>query len=282
MALGGAPSWPSGEPSHSSQLSRPQGRRRAPLPAGTRSVLKRRLGGAGSSQSERAAAAGRRGGGAWSCRGPAEHRSAGSRRHGERGAGRPLRRGGQRGGGAEAGGAPGSTGARRTPTGSPGCAGAASSAGRRAEGCGISGLPGDGSCSPLPTDPSSLSSSILSSSGLFSLPPLRLWFCEWIRWRTTVRGTRLAGVSPFSMPSRGFAPVLAPRRVAPRFLRVNWAAVAGICWPGLPFSRRLGEARRKEPPPRAQVSIPPRVAPQQGTPVSWRGCRLGSPAKFRG
>lgn len=37
---GDAPSQPSGEPSHSSQLSRPQGRRRALLPAGARWVLK--------------------------------------------------------------------------------------------------------------------------------------------------------------------------------------------------------------------------------------------------
>lgn len=177
---------------------------------------------------------------------------------------------------------PGSTGVPWTPTGSPGCAGAASSAGRRAESCGISGLPGSGSCSPLPTDPSSLSSSILSSSSLSSLTPLRLLFCEWIRRRTTVQGTRQAGVSPSPTPARGFAPVLAPRRLAPRFLRVSWATAVRIRWPGFPFSSLLGEDGRKEPPPGVQVSIPTSVAPQQGTPVSWRGCRLGSPAKFRG
>lgn len=94
---GGAPSRPSGKPSHSSQLSGPRGRRRAPLPAGTRSVLKGVSAGlALVSRSARRRRCGA-GGGAWSCRGPAEHRSAGSRRHGERGPG--VRSGGAGGGG---------------------------------------------------------------------------------------------------------------------------------------------------------------------------------------
>lgn len=122
-------------------------------------------------------------------------------------ASRPHRRGGPR----RAGAAPGSRGAAcrapRIPTGFPGCAGAACGAGRPAEGCGISGRPDGGSCSPLPTDPSSLSSSILSSSSLSSLPPLRLLFCEWIRGRTAVRGTRLVGVAPSPTLAWGFAPV---------------------------------------------------------------------------
>lgn len=77
------------EPSHSCQLSLPWCRRRAPFPAGRARYL-RRLGWAGGRQSERPAArwkqraASGAGGGAWSRRGPAEHRSAGRRRHGER------------------------------------------------------------------------------------------------------------------------------------------------------------------------------------------------------
>lgn len=227
------------------------------------------------------------GGGAWSRRGPAEHRSAGSRRHGEPGPGRQLWRGGPCGGCAEDAGAQCSGDAPLTPTGSPGRAGAVSSAGRRAEGCGIARLAGGGSCSPLPTDPSSLSSSILSSS-LSSLPPLRLLFCEWIRRRTVVRGTRQASDSPSPTPARGFAPVLPPRCSASGFLRVSWATAARIREPGLPspfWHGGVGRAAGSEgKSPRCAHKFPFRCgwARQQGTPVSWRGCRLGRPAKFRG
>lgn len=76
----------------------PQGRRRALLPAGALEYLKAARRGQRSSVRRAAAAAhrgARRGGeereeGAWSRRGPAEHRSAGGRRHGERGPGQPA------------------------------------------------------------------------------------------------------------------------------------------------------------------------------------------------
>lgn len=86
------------------------------------------------------------GGGAWSRRGPAEHRSAGSQRHGEW-------RGSRRA-------APGPAHRDPRPRAPPPAPG------------GWLGS-GGGSGSPLPVDPSSLSSSSLSS-----LPPLRLLFCE--------------------------------------------------------------------------------------------------------
>lgn len=103
-----------------------------------------------------------------------------------------------------------------------------------------------------------------------------------------MRGTRLAGVSPSPMPACGFAPVLAPRCSAPRFLRVSRATAAYIRGPGLPFPLRVGGGRTaagsKGKSPRPTHKLPSlRVwAPQQGTPVSWRGCILGSHAKFRG
>lgn len=128
-------------------------------------------------------------------------------------ASRPHRRGGPRRGARGLRRAPGVPLAEpggplpATPPPPSASAGSASGAGRPAEGCGVSKLHRGGACSPLPTDPSSLSSSILSSSSLASLPPLRLLFCEWIRGRTTVRGTRLVGVSPSPTPAWRFAPV---------------------------------------------------------------------------
>lgn len=89
------------------------------------------------------------GGGAWSRRGPAEHRSAGSRRHGERiqGAGASYRDLGTLGLGV----------ARATDA---------------------QCFPAAVACTTFPTHPSSLSSNILGSRSLSSLPPLRLLFCE--------------------------------------------------------------------------------------------------------
>lgn len=213
-------------------------------------------------------------------------------------ASRPHPRGGPR----RAGAAPGSRGAagraRLTPTASPptsrppspACAGAASGAGRPAEGCSVPRLPGRGSCSPFPTDPSSLSSSILSSSSLSSLPPLRLLFCEWIRGRTTVRGTRLVGVSPSPTPAGGFAPV--------RHQDAGCFGPCGSAGPRPPVSagpaspspagsegpggRAGGQAQGKKPQPRAQVSHPAACGPGSRAHLSAVEAAHRQPCKVSG
>lgn len=89
------------------------------------------------------------GGGAWSHRGPAEHRNAGSRRHGERIQG---------------------AGASYQDLGTLGF--------RVARARSTQSFPAAVACTMFPTHPSSLSSNILGSRSLSSLPPLRLLFCE--------------------------------------------------------------------------------------------------------
>lgn len=72
------------------------------------------------------------------------------------------------------------------------------------------------------------------------------------------------------------------RRSAPALLRVSLAEAARVRGPGRPFFCRLGGAGRKEPPPRAQVSIPPRVGPAAGHTCQLERLQIGQPCKVSG
>lgn len=98
-----------------------------------------------------------------------------------------------------------------------------------------------------------------------------------------MRGTRLAGVS---LPQARLGV-----RTCPGTKMLGAPVTAGqpgrgrkYLRPGLPFPCGLGEAGRaagrkgKSPCPAHKFPSRRVWAPQQGTPVSWRGYRLGSPA----
>lgn len=94
-----------------------------------------------------------------------------------------------------------------------------------------------------------------------------------------MRSTRLAGASPSPTPARVFAPVLAPRYSAPRFLRVSRATYSRA-WAPLPLLARRG--REQELPPRAQVSVSPRVGPAAGHTCQLERLQPGQPRKVSG
>lgn len=74
-------------------------------------------------------------------------------------------------------------------------------------------------------------------------------------------------------PARVFAPVRAPRCSVPGYSPAVAASTYGLGSPSLAGSERLGGrpgVREREPLPRAQVSVPPRMGPAAG-----HTCQLG-------
>lgn len=94
------------------------------------------------------------------------------------------------------------------------------------------------------------------TGGLKSLPPPRPPAGPHLSWHRDARRPRCCG-SAWQRP-----------RVSAGLGALSFAG-----WEG-----RVG----KSPRPAHKFRSRRVWAPQQGTPVSWRGCRLGSPAKFRG
>lgn len=103
-----------------------------------------------------------------------------------------------------------------------------------------------------------------------------------------MRGTRLAGAPlPPSTPARVFTPVGTPIPgvLDPAGQPGHGCTSAGLS--SLSFAGSEGpegaQAQGKEPPPRAQVSIPLHEGPAAGrTCQRERRCRPGSPSKFFG
>lgn len=235
------------------------------------------------------------GGGAWSRRGPAEHRSAGSRRHGERGPGQPATSEG-RAAPRRAGAAPGSRGAagraRRTPTGYP--PPQPLRALRLAPGGRLRAAVSPGFTAVVPAAPSPLTPPPFlppSSPPPASPPFLPCGFC----FVNGLGGGRLCG-------ARGWSESLPPP-LPPGGSHLSGTKMTGALGPAgqpghgrmylrarppLPQPARRGREggrpagrKGKSPSPRAQVSIPPRVGPVAGHTCQLERLHSGSPAKFR-